>query len=100
MSAAFIVVKVDSARNPGGNAKLRELGGPNIEGIPYFVVLNADGNVIAKSQPEKGENIGYPGTDEDLAKVRAIMELGGKKMTRERADAIVKGFAEERESGK
>lgn len=96
MGAGFVVAKVDSSRNPGGNEKLRELGGPNVEGIPFFVVLDGAGNVIARSQPDKGENIGYPGTDAELAKVRAIMELGGKAMTRERLDAIVNGFLEER----
>jgi thiol-disulfide isomerase/thioredoxin len=55
--------------NLGADKLLEKLGGP--EGIPYYAFLAADGSLIVNSKrptaaKPAGENIGYPGTPEEI----------------------------------
>jgi thiol-disulfide isomerase/thioredoxin len=56
--------KNKALENPGAEALLRKLGGP--DGLPYFAFLDAQGAFIVNSKRPSalggdGENIGYPG---------------------------------------
>lgn len=52
---------------PGGLALQDSLGGKDA-GLPYFVMLSADGHLLAGSvRPGKGGNIGYPATSAEIA---------------------------------
>src|SRR5712691_8358567 len=50
--------KNKALENPGGDALLRKLGGP--DGLPYSAFLDVRGEMIVNSKRD-GANIGYPG---------------------------------------
>lgn len=54
--------------NPGGEQMMAQYGGVNGEGIPYWVVLDPKGNVLADSRIDgkPGKNSGCPATQEEV----------------------------------
>lgn len=52
--------------NPGALEFLTKNGGAD-KGIPYWYVLDKDGNVLADSQREPGQNTGCPATEQEVA---------------------------------
>ena len=60
-------------KNEGAKELLKKYGGEN-SGIPYWLILDAEGNLLADSKmlknelvlKQKGENIGCPGTVEEV----------------------------------
>jgi thioredoxin-related protein len=51
--------------NPGAEDLNKKWGGGN-QGLPYWVVLDKDGNVLADSQRAPGKNVGCPATKEEV----------------------------------
>ena len=49
------------------------------EGIPWFVVLDANGEAIADADGPKG-NIGYPATPEEIAHFVGVLRKSVRKM--------------------
>lgn len=74
MNDNFVIVHLDVLENPdkkslenaGGEDLLKQWNG---EGLPFTVVLDAKGSVVADSNLEKGKssNIGYPAKPEEIA---------------------------------
>lgn len=52
--------------NPGAEAMLKKYNGDN-QGIPYWLIFDAQGNLLADSQSEAGKNTGCPATKEEVA---------------------------------
>ncbi len=52
--------------NPGAKA-LNEKWGGKEQGIPFWVVMDKEGTVLADSQREPGKNVGCPATAEEVA---------------------------------
>lgn len=59
--------------NPGGAEMMKKYYGDK-SGIPYWLVFDADGNLLADSKqrvegdgPEKGNNVGCPATEKEVA---------------------------------
>jgi len=80
----FVAAKIDTERNPGGQAMLdRYAGGEKKSGgIPWYVILDADGKVIADSFAKPGEaNIGFPSTEDEIALFGAMLAKGARSMT-------------------
>ena len=62
----LVVQEIDKNKaleNPGADALLKQLGGP--DGLPYSAFLNAKGALIINSKLN-GHNIGYPGDPSDI----------------------------------
>ncbi len=55
--------KNKALENPGADALLKKLGGP--DGLPYSAFLDARGEMIVNSKRE-GANIGYPGQPNEV----------------------------------
>jgi len=64
--------------NPGGMAAMNKFGGDKNSGLPFWLVLDAKGNVLANSlQPNaKGvnESIGCPASEKEVAFFDAILK--------------------------
>ncbi|MBK7404070.1 MAG: thioredoxin family protein [Phycisphaerales bacterium] len=56
----FVDLKVDTDRYPGGGDMLNDMRHSQRGGIPWFTILDADGNEVVNSS-SSGDNIGYPG---------------------------------------
>ncbi|WP_428328768.1 thioredoxin family protein [Mucilaginibacter sp.] len=67
--------------NPGSMAVMKKLGGEN-SGLPYWLVLDAKGNIIANSlMPKDGattgtaaDNIGCPATEKEVSYFEGIIK--------------------------
>ena len=71
--------------NAGADALLARLGGTG-QGLPYFVFLDAKGEAIATSKcptaaKPAGENIGYPGEQEEIALFLALLRKVAPEFT-------------------
>src|SRR5438128_6996117 len=52
--------------NPGAQELNKKWGGEN-QGIPFFVIMDKQGNILADSQIEPGNNIGCPASVKEVA---------------------------------
>jgi len=89
----FVLAKLDvqesgekqSLENAGAAALLDRCGGTG-QGLPYFVFLDAKGEAIATSKcptaaKPAGENIGYPGEQEEIALFLALLRKAAPEFT-------------------
>jgi uncharacterized protein YyaL (SSP411 family) len=73
--------------NPGGDALLEKLGGKD-QGIPYYAVLSPTNKTLAVSTNEKGENIGYPGSKNEIALFMKMLTSTAPHLTQADASLI------------
>lgn len=59
--------------NPGAEKLNEEWGGKN-HGIPFWVVMDKDGKILADSQSEPGKNVGCPATKEEVAHFIGVLK--------------------------
>lgn len=64
--------------NPGAEALLQKLGGP--QGLPYFAFLDAQGALIVNSMHD-GQNIGYPAEPREIDWFVQMMKKAAPKMS-------------------
>jgi thioredoxin-related protein len=81
--------------NPGGKELKTKLGAKPKDGIPFYAFLNKDGKILANSKvmPKDG-NIGYPGSEEEIALFMKIIKIGAPKMTDDHFNTIAKYLKE------
>jgi thiol:disulfide interchange protein len=84
--------KIQSHENPGGQNLLSDFGGDNA-GLPFIVFLNGKGEMIANSNvlPKK-QNIGYPGSKEEIAAFVKLLKETAPHMTGKQRDRIQNYF--------
>ncbi|QJP35636.1 DUF255 domain-containing protein [Nonlabens sp. Ci31] len=67
--------------NAGSRALIKKYKG-DIAGLPFWVILDAAGNVVTNSFNEKGQNIGCPSSKEEVAvfieKLKATSKMTDK----------------------
>ncbi|AZA84923.1 thioredoxin family protein [Chryseobacterium lactis] len=79
-----------SLENPGGQELMNKYKGENA-GLPFWLVLNPKGEVLADSFNAKGENLGSPATSEEVSAF--IAKLGkASKLNKEESATIQKVF--------
>jgi thiol-disulfide isomerase/thioredoxin len=84
----YSLVKVDTEKNDGSEQLARRLGSVDgIDGIPWFAVIDAKGNVLATSEGPKG-NIGFPDTDVEVAHFFAVLRATAKGITPAETETI------------
>ena len=83
----FVDVKIDTDRMAGGAAILARLRNGEDAGIPWFVVLDAEGRPLADSGAGR-ENIGFPAAPEEIARFRAMLEKVCVKITKDEIDVL------------
>ena len=89
----FVLAKLDvlergdnqKLENAGAEAVLARLGGTG-QGLPYFAFLDAKGATVATSTCQTaakpaGENIGYPGGQEEIALFLALLRKSAPEFT-------------------
>lgn len=76
--------------NPGGQELMNKYKGENA-GLPFWLILNPKGEVLADSFNTKGENLGSPSTPEEVATFIAKLDKSSK-LKKEEAQVIEKVF--------
>jgi thioredoxin-related protein len=75
--------------NPGGNEMLGDYGGAK-SGLPFYAFLDSEGKKIADSNVmPKDQNIGYPGTPEEIVAFEKLLQRTAPRMTDEQRGKIV-----------
>ena len=80
--------KIQSYENPGGQNFMSDFGGKNA-GLPFIVFLNGKGDMIANTNvmPKK-QNIGYPGSKEEITAFMKLLKKTAPHMTSTQRDRI------------
>lgn len=75
------VVTVNLIRDKEAATVLDAVAGQNVQSVPWYAMLDAQGKVLAASQPPggKGQNIGMPTSDKEIAQVLELFASGPKK---------------------
>ncbi|MCA6069219.1 thioredoxin family protein [Chryseobacterium sp. RG1] len=76
--------------NPGGQEIMNKYKGENA-GLPFWLVLNPKGEILADSFDQKGENLGCPSTAEEVVTFTAKLEKSSK-MNKSELETIEKAF--------
>lgn len=79
-----------SLENPGGQEIMNKYKGENA-GLPFWLVLNPKGQVLADSFDEKGDNLGSPATPEEVNSFLAKLEKSSK-LNKEELQTIQSAF--------
>jgi thioredoxin-related protein len=76
--------KIQALENPGALKVMEAFGGGEKSGIPYYVFLDGNGRMLANSNVMPGkENIGYPGSKEEIAAFIQLLKKTAPLMTPE-----------------
>ena len=59
--------------NPGAQALNKKWGGEN-QGIPFWIIMDKDGNILADSQIEPGKNVGCPASADEVAYLIKVLK--------------------------
>ncbi len=75
--------------NPGGNEMMGTYGGAT-SGLPFYAFLTSDGKKMADSNVmPKDQNIGYPGSPDEIAAFETLLKQTAPRMTDEQRGQIV-----------
>lgn len=66
-----------SLENPGGQEIMNKYKGQNA-GLPFWLVLDKKGQILADSFDEKGDNLGSPATPEEVSTFLSKLEKSSK----------------------
>jgi thioredoxin-related protein len=76
--------------NPGAEDFLNKHGGKDL-GIPFWIVLDAQGNALKDSRTKPGTNVGCPATEEEVAHLISVLQKTSRITDEEKA-AVKKRF--------
>ncbi|MEY8759700.1 thioredoxin family protein [Chryseobacterium tongliaoense] len=79
-----------SLENPGGQEMMNKFKGEKA-GLPFWLILNSNGDPLMNSFDEKGENLGCPSTPQEVASFLGKLEKSAK-LTNEELQTIQKVF--------
>lgn len=78
--------------NPGGAEILKELGGEK-SGLPFYAFIDGKGKMIASSNVmPKDQNIGYPGSKEEIEAFEMLLKKTAKHMTDDQRSQVMSYF--------
>jgi thioredoxin-related protein len=88
--------KIGKLENPGGEEIMNELGGKD-SGLPFYAFIDGGGKKIADSKMEgpARENIGYPGSEEEVTLFGTLLSQTAPRLTGEQRAFIAKHFHRE-----
>ncbi|WP_267401591.1 MULTISPECIES: thioredoxin family protein [unclassified Chryseobacterium] len=69
--------------NPGGQEIMNKYKGQNA-GLPFWLILNPKGAVLADSFDQKGDNLGSPATPDEVQAFLTKLEKGAKLNTEQK----------------
>ncbi len=78
--SAFVAAKVDVDRMTGGKEMSERYGATEDDGIPFFVILDANGEKLADSRAPEG-NVGFPVEPFEIEYFMKLLEKTGKKLS-------------------
>jgi thiol:disulfide interchange protein len=95
----YVDLKIDVDRMKGAADVQKRFPASASSGIPWFAVLDGDGKTLADSGAGN-DNIGFPSTDEEIARFVALLDKSRQKLAPEDLAAIQKSLVAWREKSK
>ena len=89
----FVDVKIDTDRMVGGADVLQRHRGSARGGIPWFVLLDAEGTAIITSDGPDG-NVGFPVRPEEIAHFEAMLRKSAKNLSDDDIATIIASLEE------
>jgi Protein of unknown function, DUF255 len=83
----FVEVKIDIDRMQGGKDVHSRYRKSQQGGIPWFAMLDTQGNTLITSDGPKG-NIGYPATDDEIAHFITMLKTCKQRLTDQEIDTM------------
>lgn len=96
MDKDYVDIMLDAERYKGATDVLKRYTQKNV-GWPWFVLLDADGKALAESFDAKGDNIGCPWKDEEIAVFIAMLDKTRTRLSPADLETLRKSLAENRE---
>ncbi len=84
LSKDFVDIKIDIDRTIGGKELLAKYATTDKVGIPWFVIVDAEGKALAESSATSGKpntNIGFPAKKDEIAHFEAMLKKAAKNLT-------------------
>lgn len=100
LAKEFVDLKIDTDRMVGGGDMAKELrakSGAKDGGIPWFVLQDKDGAILATSDAQDG-NIGFPVKDEEIAHFVGMLKAARRNLSDEDIEALRKSLVASREA--
>ena len=79
LAKEFVTVRIDQDRAPGAD-ELAKRYQTKPEGLPWIVMLDADGKALANATGPDG-NIGFPAKDSEYAHFKSMLEKAKRHLT-------------------
>ena len=76
--------------NPGAEDFLNSHGGKD-SGLPFWIILDAQGNTLGDSRTKDGKNVGCPATEAEVAHLISVLEKSSR-ITNEEKSAVKNRF--------
>ncbi len=95
--AAFVTVKIDVDRYKGGK-ELNEKHGGAKSGLPFFVMLDADGKKTADSIASPGGNVGFPVEPDEIKHFIEVVRKAAPALTAEQIKTLEDGLKKKPET--
>jgi hypothetical protein len=96
LSKDFVLLYVDLSKVPGAVDLQKGYPKSLNQGIPWFVILDAEGKELVDSNGPKG-NIGHPDTDEEIEVFTGILKKVAANLTESDRAALKKSLVDRRE---
>ncbi len=93
----FVPVKIDIDRMLGADA-IEEKYVSNYGGVPWIVILDADGELLADSFDEEGKNIGSPYADWEIEYFGVMMRDVVRNISEADVETMLEAFVAAREA--
>lgn len=90
----FVDLKIDTDRMTGGQELLTKFN-PKPGGIPWIIILNADGSRVIDSNGPNG-NTGFPAADDEIAHFAKMLSTSAKKLSPEDQRKLVESLKAEK----
>lgn len=95
----FVDLMLDAERYKGAPEILKRYTDKQ-PGWPWFVVLDGEGHALADGYDAKGQNIGFPSEDGEIAHFVGMLEKGHTRLTPADLEVLRKSLVETREKAK
>jgi thioredoxin-related protein len=87
----FVEIEIDVDRMPGGKEMLAAYPNSDKGGIPWFVMLDAQGKALATSHGAKG-NIGFPYSEDEIAHFVTMLQTCKRRLVDQDIETLRKSL--------
>jgi hypothetical protein len=88
----FVIVKIDADRATGAKDLATRLIGKDSGSLPSFAFLDSEGKCLINSINPDGGNIGHPGTSDEVAYFRSMLQKVKKNLTDDEINFLIQSL--------